>query len=533
MSILSEREQLARAAATMRRHVAVAARNDPSTFCEFVLRDERNGRPIKQARAHEQWHRLISDYPRLVLWSHVEAGKTQQVSVGRTLWELGNNPNLRVAIVSKTADLAKKIILACKKYIDPSDRRPGPLQEVFPGLRRADDTTLPWNQRQITVERNGVIAKDPSIQACGNYGNIHGARIDLLIFDDVIDSENTRTATPRQHLLDWIHSASVFGRLTEDARVIFLTNAWHPDDAAHKLVKEPRFQGFKFPVQDDQGEPTWPERWSRKRIQQAREDMDVVEFSRALMCMARADETARFRKEYIDRCTALGLGQRLCEHIGEVWERCALDLGIAPEDALAAHSAYMLGKPPPPPGGMRIYTGVDLAVQKHDAADKTVFFTIGVYPDGRRRVLNVRSGRWSSPEIIAELKDVWKRFGSVFVVENNGAQQYIIDMVGHDTAIPIWPFTTGQQKAHPEFGVESLAAEFHAGKWIIPSGKDGSQRGKEVDEWAGELVNYDPTAHTGDRLMASWFAREGARMGERDEGTVGVGVTVLGGDDDN
>lgn len=528
--MLTEREQLARAALSMKRIAAEAARADPNAFCQYVLRDERNGRRIRQARTHEKWHDLISAYPRLVLWSHVDAGKTQQVSVGRTLWELGRNPNLRVAIISKTADLAKKIVLACKKYIDPSDGIPSRLHDVFPDLRRADDPSLPWNQRQLTVRRN-TVAKDPSIQACGNYGNIHGARIDLLIFDDVIDSENTRTAVPRQHLLDWMHSASVFGRLTENARVIFLTNAWHPDDAAHKLAKEPRFHGFRFPVITDQGDLTWPEHWTHKRVQEARQDMDVVEFSRALLCVARADETARFKAEYLARCTALGIGKRLCSNVGEVWEQCGADLGVSREDALAASSAYMLGRTPPPPGGMRIYTGVDLAVQRHDAADLTVLFTIGVYPDGTRRVLWVKSGRWSSPEIIAEIRDAYRRFGGVFIVENNGAQQYIIDMIGHGAAMPIWPFTTGLQKAHPEYGVESLAAEFHSGKWIIPSGKDGTARGKEVDAWAEELVNYDPTAHTGDRLMASWFAREGARMGEREAGT-GVGVTIVGGDDD-
>ena len=531
MAHLTERERLAQAAVAMKRHAAAAARVDPAAFCQYVLRDERNGKRVRNAATHEQWHELISHYKRLVLWAHVDAGKTQQISVGRVLWELGRNPNKRIAIISKTSALAKKIVLACKKYIDPNlpAGEVSALHEVFPGLRRSKDPSLPWNQNQITVSRT-AIAKDPSIQACGNYGNIHGARVDLLILDDILDSENTRTFTPRQHLHEWLHSASVFGRLTEDAEIICLSNAWHPEDAAHKLAREPGFMHFRFPVVDEAGRLTWPEHWSHKRVAEARQLMDTVEFSRALLCIARADETARFKKEYLDKAKAAGEGLKLCNHIGEVWEECGPDLGIQQEDILAASSVYLLGQTPPPPGGMSIYTGVDLAVQKHDAADYTVFFTIGIYPDGRRRVLRVKSGRWSSPDIIAELLDTYRRFGGIFVVENNGAQQYIIDMVGATHTVPIFPFTTGKQKANPDFGVESLAAEFHQGKWIVPCGKNGQSRSKEIDTWSEELVNYDPTAHTGDRLMASWFAREGARMNERSEEGGGVGVTILGGD---
>jgi hypothetical protein len=69
-----------------------------------------------------------------------------------------------------------------------------------------------------------------------------------------------------------------------------------------------------------------------------------------------------------------------------------------------------------------------------------------------------------------------------------------------------------QNKHHPEYGVESLAAEMAAGKWIIPCELDGSVQ-PEVSLWLTEMLYYDPQGHTGDRLMASWIAREGARKG--------------------
>jgi hypothetical protein len=143
-------------------------------------------------------------------------------------------------------------------------------------------------------------------------------------------------------------------------------------------------------------------------------------------------------------------------------------------------------------------------------------------------VCAIESGRWTAPEILKRIVNAHVLFGSVCVVENVAAQQYIVQMLQAGTAIPVKGFTTGKQKASPEFGVEALAAEFEAKKWIIPSGKGGKQRSKEVDAWLLELVNYEPPpAHTGDRLMASWFAREGARPMENAR-LASVGVRVFG-----
>ena len=50
-----------------------------------------------------------------------------------------------------------------------------------------------------------------------------------------------------------------------------------------------------------------------------------------------------------------------------------------------------------------------------------------------------------------------------------------------------------------------------AGAWVIPN--HDKVMHPEVAEWVDEMLYYDPRAHTGDRLMASWFAREGVRLG--------------------
>lgn len=451
------------------------ARDDAATFIEYVLRDELTGQPITLADPmHFRWHDLADKHDRLVLLSHVEAGKTTSLSVGRVLWELGRKPSQRVAIVSNTSGQAQKITRAIAGYLERSTA----LREVFPQLRPAEGG--PWTTTQLTVERR-TNAKDPSVQACGVHGSIVGARIDLLILDDIMDYENTRTAAARDDVWDWVHS-SLLGRLTDGARVIAVGNAYHRDDLLHRLEKNPRWHTYRFPVVSADGRPSWPERWTLQRIADKRDELGPIEFARQMLCQARDDADARFKREWLDICLRRGQGKTLVNSLATI------------------------------PTGCAVYTGVDLAVQQHSGADLTVLFTILVWPNGDREVLNIESGRFAGPDIVQRIQQAHHRYQSVCIVENNAAQEFILQFTRHGSAVPVRPFTTGRNKAHPEFGVESLAAEMAAGKWIIPSGPGGKLQ-PEVDAWVNEMLYYDPRAHTGDRLMSSWFAREGVRMG--------------------
>ena len=278
------RESASLSAPSMLNNAVEAARLDPTAFCRFVLRDEKTGRPIKLSPNHVRWHHVLDQRTKVILWAHIEGGKTQQVSIGRVLYEIGNNPNLRVGIVSKTNDLAMKIVRTLGKYI----RESAELRRVFPHLRPSADPAMPWTSHKLTVART-AIAKDPTVQAAGVFGSIHGARLDLLVLDDILDDTNTRSATLRDRLWDWLRS-TLFGRLTEGGRLWALANAWHADDAMHRLEKEPGFLGLRFPVLDAAGKSTWPEHWPLKRIEGAREIMGSVEFARALLCEVREEK---------------------------------------------------------------------------------------------------------------------------------------------------------------------------------------------------------------------------------------------------
>lgn len=491
-----------------------AARVDGAAFNAYVLRDEEGGGPIGMADMHFDWHELIDTHPRVLIWSHVEAGKSSQISVGRTLFELGRDPSKRIVILSKTQGQAVKTVRSIATYIERSNE----VRDVFPHMF----PSVPWTSTALMVQRE-VFSKDFSVQACGVGGAIVGARIDILIIDDILDWANTRTPAQRSELLRWFRSEFV-GRLTKNSRVIVCGNAYHPEDFLHMLAKQ-GYVARTYPVETAEGLPRFPAKWTKQRIAAARIELGPIEAARQLDCVARKDSDVLCKEEWINRCKRNGLGVPL---LHEWTPECKTGVG---DERF--------------PVGTFTTTGVDLGVGKKKTNAKSVVFTVAHYPDGRRQLIGIESGRWDGTQISTTVLSHHTRYGSIVFIESNGAQMFLVEGTGIaaetqgiiSAGVNVYPYNTDGSKSHPVFGVQSIFAEFSAGKWIIPS-IDGAEGGapaaatEPIQEWLAECENFDPNRHTGDHLMAAWIGRQGARIvqSKRQGETGNTDVRVLGDD---
>lgn len=291
------------------------ARTDINEFIAYVMRDETTNEFVSQARTHRRMQAACDKHLRLILWSHVEAGKTFQIAVARVLWILGQDPSARVAIISNTSEQAQKINRGVAKYVENSVE----YKEVFPAVVAG----TPWTSKHLYLARSdGRIMRDPSVQTCGVHGNIQGSRTTHMIWDDILDPENTHTAALREDVYNWLKSSAVLGRLSATAPVWCIGNAFHPDDALHRFSREGRWKFLRLPVVDGRGRSTWPERWSAQRIEDKRLDVGPLEFARQMLCRARDDSEARFKRDDLEACCARG--------VGLPWIHAASDLAASP-----------------------------------------------------------------------------------------------------------------------------------------------------------------------------------------------------------
>jgi hypothetical protein len=489
-------------------HVSLA-RRDPATFCGMVLRDERTGAEIEMQEFHFEWHDLLNKHRFVVLFTCPELGKTQQLAVGRILWFLGKDPRRRYAVLSATQNAAKKVISVCKSLIENSDV----IHDIFPELKRGEL----WTDTAFEVQRPPGI-KDPSMQAyAADGGSIQGARLDGLVIDDVLTADNTRTAYYRDKIDTWVKT-SALSRLSGEAWVAFLTNVWHRDDAAHRAEKL-GWTSRRYAVRTPEGKSIWPKRWSEERIEEFRaEVLGPPEFSRVMMLRSRDDAEKRFKQEWFDLGLAQGEGLTVVNSFDDLCERFP-DLA---ESLQINETIRRLGGLPE---NLMIISGVDIAVGKRSNSGLSSIFSLLSKPDFSRQLLSIEAGRWSGPEIISRIISVHDRFRSTLFVENNAAQDFIIqwalerdshpELQNRVRGLRIHAFTTGSNKLNPFYGVESLAAELAGGRWVIPCERGTRRTDNQVAEWMTEVLDYSPEEHTGDRMMSGWFAMEACRAYER------------------
>lgn len=535
---LDEEAQLAAAQRVLQ--MAAEARRCPIKFFEFVFRTEHTQAPV-EAQPHQVLAlRFAEDHPRFVLRMPTGTSKTY-LMLAMGLWQLGRDLLSRAAIVSAAEEQAKKPVGVMRSYIEESAQ----LSLVFPKLSRNHDPDVSWRNDEFTVERPRGI-RDPSMRALGmDTKSILGSRLSWALADDTLNGENTATKDQR----DKQHSEfsdKVETRLDPDGSRCGVTNTpWDQDDLTFRLERagwptltqgvtgdiefggelgdtveklygdlvEPHAKRRgSYRLRRPQGDPEctvplWPGRysaaWIARALSRGPGGVLPLVFARQYLCRPFDEGSARCLREWVDTAIKAGFDRKL------TW-------------------------PQKPDGPRRRYTGVDVGGVKK-GNDLSSICTIEAHEDGRRRLLNLQSGRWSGPELVRRIRAEAITYDSKVYVESNAAQKFIVDFTREaDNRLRVVSFTTsGVNKFDQSFGVEALFTELFRGIWDWPCGP-GGKAPEEIASLSDECVFYSPTAHTGDRLMALFLARQGlASPGQNDgaasRGSVGGSRTFAAG----
>lgn len=516
---------------------AAAARGSVEKFFSFVMREEFGERRRLQALAHQ---RVVLDFVmshnRCVIRMPPGFSKTFLMAAV-TLWLLGLDHTARGAVISATQDQAAKPVSMVRDYIEHGHDEFPELGLVFPKLQRSSNKHDAWTQTKLVVERPPAI-RDPSLVAVGYGGALPGSRLSWLVVDDILDEENTRTPEGRRKVKRWFDTTVLSRRDVRGAKIVVTNTPWHHEDLTYaleeagwptltldcdgnivitnapewdtdeirpsnhnedrpaapeklspkELLDIERRERFRLTGHDpDDAElvPLWPELFTHEALygkEGIREAMAEFEFNQLYKMLPRSDEDAACKREWIEKC-----------------KQAAREEGV-----YGLTTSYH--------GPNATFTGVDLAIGQGDEHGFTALFTFEVLPDKRRKILDIEVGRMRGPEIVRKIAEKTEAYGSIARVENNAAQEFILQFtLDMDITVPVKPHTTGKNKADPTFGVVSLFIELEHGAWLIPNDAAGRCH-DAVQKWIDDCVYYRPPPnHTGDVLMASWFAREEAK----------------------
>ena len=350
---------------------------------------------------------------------------TSQI-IARVIWELGRNHNLRIKIVCSTNDLAMKRVTEIREHLMRNER----VHEIFPDLKESG-TSTDWSKTSITVERD-IIDKDPSLEAAGILTSGVGGRANLLFFDDVVDYRNSiqnpalKEVVKRSYIDVWLPL------LDPKGKIVYICTPWTNDDLSMELLSTEEYKVLKRGVGQD-FESFWPERWTKEELVRKFKEMGAQAFNRAFRLIPQSEHESSFPPEILRRV-------------------------FKPLEAKGKYEGWIT------------VGGVDPGMGEKGRT-YTVVLTVAYDPVSRQRVvLNLRRGKFSSPETAAVIASEYQKYKhSVVGVENNAYQNALISWMSSYgySGIPIEPIQTQSSRNYIRILAQTLAIEMEQGLWNI------------------------------------------------------------------
>lgn len=284
------REELARE--KLNRHLQELTRQAPESLAAHatLLHQDDQGHPIRPARHHLEWIRMLEDrenYRWLVVVAPPGAAKSTFFSIIYPAWRIGaTKGSIRIGIVSNTARQAYDWLGAVKKTIE-SERYTKVYPDVTPHPRHA------WSQVQAWVT-GSLDAANPTLFASGVGGPLQGKRFDEIVLDDPTTWDEARSETTMEGQRLWLKAMLLerfppgMGPPDGKGRMVVVLTRWGPRDLVPTFA-ELGFQIVTMPAlgywdgkplpdgrMDWGEEPLWPEKESKEQLLREREDDPII-----------------------------------------------------------------------------------------------------------------------------------------------------------------------------------------------------------------------------------------------------------------
>ena len=236
-----------------------------AAYAALNLTDD-DGIPITPAPHHWLWLRLLCDerIKQLLIIAPPESAKTTWTISAYLGCRIGFYPEQSIIIGSVSGPVAEKRSLNLRSAIESAE-----WQQTFEGtLPVKSRRGLLWGSTEWSVAPNGEPRPGrlhPTVSAYGTGGSVIGSRADLVVADDLLDFDNSRTAHQRELVETWMHTSLLSRRKSGTGRVVVIGTAWHHADVYSKARRDGGWVVCHIPLLSESNQVfaniSYPDNW--------------------------------------------------------------------------------------------------------------------------------------------------------------------------------------------------------------------------------------------------------------------------------
>lgn len=441
----------------------------------------------------------LNDPNRIIINVPPFHAKTQTLTIEYVTYRICMNLNVRVILVSKKQDQAKKFLYSIKQRL--TSNQWAALQSVYApdgGFKPERAEGAAWGADKIYVSGIDSGEKDPTVEAIGIGGQIYGSRADLIIMDDCIVNSN---ANEFEKQIQWLES-EVENRAF-DGKIIIIGTRLAPKDLYGELCDGERYLSGRTPwttlrqpavlqFSDDPADwvTLWPETtrpmetgqqklpngfyeaWPGHRMAKVRDSKPPRVWSLVYQQANVADDSVFNAAAIMGSCNKRRKPGVLT---AGAWGH--------PRNGLEGHWVIASMDPAMTGDTFTVVGGVEKAT-------------------GKRRIMNAFVQGSPTPQYIRDLiQSVSEEYHvNEWVIEQNAFQLFLvydeaIQNYCRQRGIKVTPHYTGKNKQDPDFGVASVAPLF-GGVTRIHEGA-----GRAVHDGNNLIELPDPDGSPGIKLL--------------------------------
>lgn len=463
------------------------------------------------------------------------SGKSTLFTHDIVTWLIARDRTIRVMVGSRTERQAKMYVGRVRRTLE----REAPLRASATALMRGtgfdaeatmqddygrfqpENRTDKWSSSELTVRQvDGVQIddKEATVSAWGMDSGFLGGRFDIVIWDDLVDKKNTKTAESREAIREWWDSEAET-RIEPGGVLILQGQRISPDDLYRYCLNklddddQPMYIHVNYQAHDERncthehGVTALP--WPDGCL------LDPIRLPYKFLNGHKRRNARAYALQYqqLDAYGDAGL-------VREEWIIGETDRDGYPSPGCLDRERGILEPPE------HLLDGIGWSHITVDPSPTEWWGVIWWLYDPitevrylvdlhRRRLapqdflsLDLDTGEWSG--LLHEMYLDSHRLSiplRMVVVEINAAQRWLLQQPHVQrwsavTGVVLVGHSTNVNKADPKYGVESIADYFRQGMIRLPW--NGTVAREKVEELTHELYRY-PDGETSDLVMSTWF----------------------------
>lgn len=359
-------------------------------------------------------------------------GKSMLLTESYITTHLLRDPEIAIALITKTQDLSKKFVGKIKRQFE----KKGKVFEIFGDLR----DTSEWSKEQFNLKRTGNRPENTvTSSSIGSSGGIVGGHYDILLIDDIVDTSNSRSKKIRDDMMKNLDNSffPAMNMFSDYQFIHIIGTHYHPDDIYTRLESRDNFKTLKVPALYEGDDGKLRCIWDEIDSESLQMILDVknnnpLAYEQQYQLKVRKGDGGIFNPEWFQYFS------KLVRDDTGVYAYINNSSKSEEEDVPVIESKIKLD----------LYAGVDLAITKNTNSDYFVFAVIGVDKDKNIYLLDFDRGRYSFSQQLETLSRMGNKWPELIRigVESVAYQQALLQEASRTTDLPVIKLKTSSDK---------------------------------------------------------------------------------------